>query len=140
QRHAALVQARLQDVDDRLELHVVGRRRGDVGLLERHVALGALEVVAGADLSPRLVERVRHLLHVDLARDVERVLGGHGPSAYLSGTITAPLGATNVKVRSVGPLLTAIFVKRIVTVFSNCSSSTAFRISQLFGSTDRISR
>src|SRR5262249_48343981 len=140
QRHAALVQARLEDVDDRPELHVVGRGSGDVGLLDGHAALGALEVVAGVDLPPRLVERVGDLLHVDLARDVERVLGGHGPSAYLSGTITTPLGATKVKVRSGSPLFTAIFVKRIVTVFSNWSWTTAFRISQLFGSTDRSSR
>src|SRR5262245_17495275 len=140
QRHAALVQARLEDVDDRLQLHVVRRGRVDVGLLDRHVALGALEVVARSDLAARLVERVGDLLHVDLARDVERVLGGHGSPAYLSGTITTPLGATNVKVRSGSPLFTAIFVKRIVTVFSNWSWTTAFLISQLLGSTDRIRR
>src|SRR4029453_1123499 len=133
QWYTALVQARLQNVDDRFELHVVGCGRGDVGILDRHAALGAFEIVAGVDLASRLVERVRHLLHVDLARDVERVFGGHSPLAYLSGPITHPLGATNVKVRSGSPLFTAIFEKRIVTVFSNWSWTTAFLISQLLG-------
>src|SRR6267142_814691 len=118
ERHPTLVETRLEDVHDRLELHVVGRQDGEVGLLERDLTLRALEIVARLDLPPRLVERIRDLLHLDLARDVERVLGGHGPP-YLSGTITTPFGATKVKVRSGSPLFTDIFVKRIVTVFSN---------------------
>src|SRR5882724_4607737 len=118
ERHPTLVETRLEDVHDRLELHVVGRHDGEVGLLERDLALRAFEIVARLDLPPRLVERIRNLLHLDLARDVERVLGGHGPP-YLSGTITTPFGATKVKVRSGSPLFTDIFVKRIVTVFSN---------------------
>src|SRR5262249_62025947 len=59
---------------------------------------------------------------------------------YLNGTITTPLGATNVKVRSGSPLFTAIFVKRMVTVFSNLSCTTAFLISQPFGSIARMRR
>ena len=35
-------------------------------------AVGALEVEAGRDLAARLVDRVAHLLHVDLGDDVER--------------------------------------------------------------------
>src|SRR5687767_4494748 len=77
QRDAALVQLRLQDVRHRLQLHLVGGEQRDVGLLELHLVLGALEIVARLDLPPRLVERVGDLLHVDLADDIERVLGGH---------------------------------------------------------------
>src|SRR5438034_933847 len=139
QGHAALVQARLEDVDHRLQLHVVGGGDGDVGLLELDVALRALEVVARRDFPARLIEPVGDLLHIDLARDVERILGGHGPS-YFRGTITTPFGATNVKVRSGSPLFTAIFVKSMVTVFSNWSWTTAFLISQLFPSSARMRR
>src|SRR4030095_15788314 len=55
QGHAALVQARLEDVDDRLQLHVVGRGHRDVGLLELHVTVGALQVVARRDLPAAIV-------------------------------------------------------------------------------------
>src|SRR5258705_6268902 len=82
QGHAALVQARLEDVDHRLQLHVVGGGDGDVGLLELDVALRALEVVARRDFPAGLIEPVGDLLHIDLARDVERILGGHGPSYF----------------------------------------------------------
>src|SRR4029453_13213505 len=64
QGHAALVQARLEDVDDRLQLHVVGRGHRDVGLLELHVTVGALQVVARRDLPARLIEPVGDLLHL----------------------------------------------------------------------------
>src|SRR5574341_466782 len=87
QRHAAFVEARLEDVHDGLELHVVDGGHHDVGLVEDDLVLRALEVVARLDLAPRLVERVGDLLHVDLARDVERVLGGHGGPPYLRGTV-----------------------------------------------------
>src|SRR5882724_10105644 len=82
ERHPTLVETRLEDVHDRLELHVVGRHDGEVGLLERDLALRAFEIVARLDLPPRLVERIRNLLHLDLAGDVERVLGGHGPPLF----------------------------------------------------------
>ena len=41
---------------------------------------GVLEVEPLSDLPGRLVERVVHLLAVDLAHDVERRVAGHGSS------------------------------------------------------------
>src|SRR5437867_2878452 len=66
------MQARLEDVDDRLELHVVGREHGDLGRLEPHLVLRSLEVVARLARAPRLVEGERAVRRVDLARDVKR--------------------------------------------------------------------
>ena len=40
ERHAALVELRLEDVDDRLELHVVGGGSVSVGLLDGDLVLG----------------------------------------------------------------------------------------------------
>src|SRR5262249_29140477 len=119
ERDATLVELRLEDIDDGLELHLVGHGQRDVGPLELHLVLRALEIVAGVDLAPRLIERVRDLLHVDLAHDVEGILRGHGRLSYLRGTVATPGGGTNVNRRSGSPPFTTSFVKRIVTVFSN---------------------
>src|SRR5439155_16913226 len=54
ERYAALVQTRLEDVDDRLALHVVGAEHDDLVRLEPEFVLRALEVVARLDLTPRL--------------------------------------------------------------------------------------
>src|SRR5262249_57164989 len=94
--HGPTMELRLEDVGDGLQLHVVGGGDHDVGLLERDLILAALEVVARLDLSPDLIERVGDLLHIDLADDVERVLGGHGSLVYRSGTVATPAGGTNV--------------------------------------------
>src|SRR2546422_6285416 len=127
ERYAALVETRLEDVDDRLELHVVGAEHEDLVRLEPELVLRALEVVARLDLTPRLVEGIRDFLHVDFACYVERILGCHPGFPLLrgaffphrSGTVATPFGATNVKSRSGRLELIATFVKRIVTVFSN---------------------
>src|ERR1044071_1193180 len=75
---AAPVELGLEDVEDGLELHVVGGGEDEVHLLLGDLVLGPLEVVAGLDLPLGLVDGVGDLLHVELARDVEAVLGGHG--------------------------------------------------------------
>src|SRR3989338_1223954 len=62
ERHAALVQPGLEDVHHRLELHVVGDDDDDVGLVERHLVLRALEVVARLDLAPGLIQRLCYFL------------------------------------------------------------------------------
>ncbi len=107
ERHAAPVQLRLEDVDHRLELHVVGRSHGQRGLLDVHRALGALEVVASVDLAPGLVDGVGDLLRVDLADDVEGVLGAAMARSYRRGTVATPLGGVKVKTLSGMPLLVA---------------------------------
>src|SRR3989442_8446054 len=127
ERYARLVEPLLEDVDDRLELHVVGAEHEDLVRLEPEPVLRALEVVARLDLTPRLVEGIRDILHVDFACYVERILGRHPGFPLLrgvffphrSGTVATPFGATNVKSRSGRLELIATFVKRIVTVFSN---------------------
>ena len=81
----AAVQLRLQDVEDGLELHVIARGDGDHHLFLLDLVLRPLEIVAGLDLALRLVDGVGDLLHVELARDVEAVFGGHG------GDIIAPM-------------------------------------------------
>src|SRR5262245_51944246 len=85
QRDTALVKLALQDIRDCLELHVIGRKQDDVGLVEGDLVLRPLEVVTRLDLTARLIERVGDLLHVDLAHDVERVLGSHGDIDYHRG-------------------------------------------------------
>src|SRR5207249_602196 len=55
ERYAALVETRLEDVDDRLELHVVGAEHEDLVRLEPELVLRALEVVARLDLTRRRV-------------------------------------------------------------------------------------
>ena len=117
----------LEDVKHRAELHVVGGGEDDVHLLRGDLVLPALEVVAGLDLLPRLVDGVGNLLHVHLARDVEAVLGGHGRLLPVtarryrgsSGTTATPLGGVKTKSASLSPPLIATRVNVMVTLFWN---------------------
>src|SRR5712664_197263 len=59
---------------------------------------------------------------------------------YFSGTVDTPFGATKAKSLSSRPELIASLVNFMVTVFSNWSWTTALRICQALGSSDRISR
>ena len=122
---AAPVEPGLQDVEHRAELHVVGGGEDEVHLLLNDLVLRPLEVIAGLDLLPRLVDGVGHFLHVHLARDVEAVLGGHGPLLPgpgwryrgASGTTAVPLGGVKTKRASLSPALIATRVNVMVTVF-----------------------
>src|SRR6185503_15644442 len=100
----------------------------DVGLLDLDLVLDALQVVAGLQLATGLVEGVGHFLHVDLAHDVERVLGGHDSSpSYFMGTVATPRGGVNVNWVSGRFVFTATRLNCMVTVFSNWSWTTALR-------------
>jgi len=94
------VELGLEDVEDGFELHVVGRGEHEVHLLLGDLVLGALEVVARLDLALGLIDGVGDFLHVDLAGDIEAILGGHGrllSSAKLQRDDGRPLGGVNAK-------------------------------------------
>ena len=58
----------------------------------------------------------------------------------ISGTTVTPGGGTKTKSASESPELTAVSPKRTVTVLPSSSWTTAWRTSQLFGSTETIRR
>src|SRR5262245_26072957 len=85
ERHAAPMQPPLEDVHHGLELHLVGGGDHDVGLVQGDLFPAVLEIVAGVDLPPGLIDRVGDLLGVDLADDVERVFSGHRRAPLTEG-------------------------------------------------------
>src|SRR5207253_2260663 len=79
-RYSAADEPRLNDFPKRvhLELVVGDERERFIGRVEDDVGLGAFEIIALADLFPRLVQRVIHFLKIDCGGDVERRCRGHG--------------------------------------------------------------
>ena len=95
QRDAALDQLLREDLDDSLELVVVGRGELD-GLVALEVDLGlrVLEVEARANLFHCLVNCVLYFLKLYLADYVEAAIGCHVCfPLYLSKSIIAALGS-----------------------------------------------
>src|SRR3546814_20065558 len=80
QRDLALHQLLLEELPERDETVLAGRLELDLRLGEIALGVGALEVVAGGDLTGGLLHRVADLLLDDLGDDVK---AGHGAPCYL---------------------------------------------------------
>src|SRR5450759_3715522 len=80
QGYAALDQLLLEDVVHRLHLEFIGGVKQDrVGALHRDLGLRVLQIEASADFLHRLLDGVGNFRKVDLADDIETVIG-HGMS------------------------------------------------------------
>src|SRR3546814_12620701 len=71
QRDLALHQLLLEELPERCQAVLAGRLQLDLRLGEIELGVGALEAVAGGDLTGGLVDRVADLLLVDIGDDVK---------------------------------------------------------------------
>ena len=113
QRDLAAHELLLEHLRDGLQPFLRRRLDLDRVVLQLDDAVGALEVEARRELAARLVDRVAHLLHVDLGDDIERRHGAFSSGGARNGAAIVDPGRypSGQRGRAVNPLRYATLVR-----------------------------